>query len=286
MAEQQARGLPTGFGKRPAVRWLADARMPPGLAPSGAERLTIPGEGPVEAERLLAQLAPCRDGRPVVILTARPIKAKHCESVFGYADPGRQVAMVSAAGLGEGEAARRRLEAVAAHELGHLRGLRHCRTPECVMHPASTAQDLDRRSLDSCGRCARGARWRVTAAAAVLLIACSMTADAVIAKLRGRREVFAWRPEGAGAAVLMRAERILLMKSRAAAEEASRGLNELYAELSPPPVELREQPGGAVLRAGVRTIVRWDDVLEPPASGQARAGPEAGCAHPGQRGNG
>lgn len=83
--------------------------------------------------------------------------------VFGEADPGRRVCVISLARLREefwGRASNEELfveramkEAV--HELGHLLGLPHCPDPKCVMHFSNTLLDTDIKGRGFCERCRR-----------------------------------------------------------------------------------------------------------------------------------
>jgi predicted Zn-dependent protease len=41
----------------------------------------------------------------------------------------------------------------AVHELGHVFLLRHCPTPECVMHFSNSLQDTDYKSKEFCPEC-------------------------------------------------------------------------------------------------------------------------------------
>lgn len=86
--------------------------------------------------------------------------------VFGEADPGRGVCVISLARLREefwGRASNEELfveralkEAV--HELGHLWGLSHCPDPKCVMHFSNTLLDTDIKGMGFCERCRRAVK--------------------------------------------------------------------------------------------------------------------------------
>lgn len=132
--------------------------------------------GPVEAESLLRSAAAARrsDSR-VLIITDRDLRARGLGSLFGFADPRRNAAIVSTAGLGDpvdDSKLARRLSNVARHELGHLNGLHHCRGPRCVMMRVGTAAELDERAFEACGECPRRFGWvrRIAGLAAALAI--------------------------------------------------------------------------------------------------------------------
>ena len=149
--------------------------------------------GPVEAESLLRSAAAARrsDSR-VLIITDRDLKARGLGSLFGFADPQRNAAVVSTAGLGDpvdDSKLARRLSNVARHEIGHLNGLHHCRGPRCVMMRVGTAAELDERAFEACGECPRRFGWlrRIAGlAAAFAILVMSLTAlDWATAKLAG-----------------------------------------------------------------------------------------------------
>ena len=55
-----------------------------------------------------------------------------------------------------------------AHELGHLRGLKHCYEPQCLMRPAQAAAEIDQRKIEPCGKCPRtGHRAKLAAIVAI-----------------------------------------------------------------------------------------------------------------------
>ena len=112
---------------------------------------------------------------PLLIITDRDLAMPSCESLFAYADRERGVAVISTHRLLDGSGGARlqaRVRNEIAHEWGHLRGLKHCRSSQCVMSPATCAADLDRRPETTCARCTSGgwaARIRNSVAACVFL---------------------------------------------------------------------------------------------------------------------
>jgi archaemetzincin len=51
-----------------------------------------------------------------------------------------------------------RLSREAIHELGHLYKLGHCANPDCVMHPCTCVEDVDKSGHKYCDRCRLGGR--------------------------------------------------------------------------------------------------------------------------------
>jgi archaemetzincin len=140
-----------------------------------------PDDAPIDAKRLIRQAAAERNSNQRLLLVAdREIQVPPLHSVFGYADWRKAAAVVSTARLRDPDDPARmyqRLRNVAAHEIGHLDGLNHCRRPRCVMSQASTPEELDGRPLTRCGRCPRSfARLRsvLGAVAALLVLAISL----------------------------------------------------------------------------------------------------------------
>ena len=135
-------------------------------------------QGPIDVRALLRLAASaCQSSEQLLVVTERDLRMRPLQSLFGFANRRRGVAVVSTARLGDSEdplLATRRLRNLAAHELGHLKGMRHCRGPQCVMTPVTTSEEIDLRPLKPCGRCPTRAGWigrMLGAVAAVLIVA-------------------------------------------------------------------------------------------------------------------
>lgn len=77
--------------------------------------------------------------------------------VFGFADPGSRVSVISlyrfrTGGVSAGKIACRAVK-TAIHELGHTYGLRHCTDHRCVMFFSFNLADTDYKSREFCGKC-------------------------------------------------------------------------------------------------------------------------------------
>ena len=82
--------------------------------------------------------------------------------VFGEADPTSGVALISLARLKDPNEAKYFARAIkeAVHELGHTIGLKHCKSPKCVMYFSNSLMDTDRKGADFCENCKRTAKIR------------------------------------------------------------------------------------------------------------------------------
>lgn len=93
----------------------------------------------------------------VLGVTAVDLFAPGRPFVFGEATLGGGWAVISLARLipepDDPERLRRRLLKEALHELGHLRGLRHCPSPGCVMQPSASPAEVDQKSARFCHLC-------------------------------------------------------------------------------------------------------------------------------------
>lgn len=241
-------------------RLFIDPDVNPGLLPCPpAGVFERPGEGSVAADEWLAARSP-ETAEPAVFVTRKPLRTARCASVFGYADRRARAAIVSLARLesDEPETTRRRLAAVAAHELVHLAGCGHCRTPGCLMRPAESADDLDTRQLVLCRRCRARRRWPFAAGLLAVCLLLSLSLDAVIEKIRNRTQVFSWRLSGQNAALVLEQEELLRLRNPAEAQAAADALNALYGSMTPPPLSVEASGGRLQIAAGGRPVIPMD----------------------------
>jgi predicted Zn-dependent protease len=224
------------------------------------EALADRRDGRISAGRLLREYRTATDER-LILITSRDLALRGCESAFGYAHRRRGIAVVSTFRLSAGSEERvaARVANVIAHERGHLDGLGHCRTERCIMHPARDAGDVDLRGLDRCARCSRARRSTmayVAAAALCLLILAGLQVSANLLKVKS--SPFSWREEGAAAEVLYQRRPVLMVSNAAEAVAAVAALNQLFAEITPPPIEASAEGQSALLRAGDRRVAVVD----------------------------
>jgi hypothetical protein len=98
----------------------------------------------------------------VLLLTDRDLAVLGCDSLFGFADHHKGVAVASVFRLDEPHDPYRvqgRLANVIAHELGHLRGYRHCDNAGCLMSVVQSPAQIDLRPDRGCGRCPTVNPW-------------------------------------------------------------------------------------------------------------------------------
>lgn len=99
----------------------------------------------------------------VLGIAGEDLYAQGLNYVFGEADPGLGVTLISLARLsqefygGSPDPNRLTERAVkeAVHEVGHLMGIPHCPNPECVMRYSNTLSHTDRKSSELCSLCKR-----------------------------------------------------------------------------------------------------------------------------------
>jgi predicted Zn-dependent protease len=115
----------------------------------------LPGPEAVDALRAVSHIASSHQiVAPALVLIGAGLTIWG-ERVFGICREGK--AVVSLAWLGTGRDLIRRACSVAVHEAGHLLGLGHCKE-RCVMRPASSLRELDRRPLKPCKGCRTSAK--------------------------------------------------------------------------------------------------------------------------------
>lgn len=249
--------------------------------------IQIAGDGPLPAKRILRTRKTLDlPAGPVVLVTDRDLALPGCDSLFGYANPKRQIAIVSTRRLAsDGRAGRlnSRLRNVIAHEGGHLDGYRHCDTPGCLMQAAREPADIDRRGSVPCGRCPRQ-RPGVLAFAGVLgaFVAATFALGLLNPLLAGRpmRPFSVQTTQVAGAdalaaKLLFRGEPVLLLRTSGRfesvgtrADALSARLNRLFNEVPHQRFEIATEPsdGVALLADGQRLL----EVLPADAAGEDR----------------
>ncbi len=97
-------------------------------------------------------------------ITMVDLFSKNLTFVFGEAEVGGDVAIISLARLdqgfygmkNDGELLSKRIKKEAVHELGHVLGLKHCDDVHCVMYYSSDLVDTDNKKDDYCDVCTDG----------------------------------------------------------------------------------------------------------------------------------
>lgn len=259
-----------GLDEKPSVLVKTEPVVPPHLLPGFGQPPEIihPADsaaGPVDAAGLIRELRWNGQGF-LLLVTAKDLSAPGCASVFGYANRRRRTAVVSIHRLKSPDQAlwRERIAKVAAHELLHLEGHRHCSDPGCVMHPASNLQELDRRGRELCARCrSPRLRWRAAAVAAAACLSISFLLDAGLQAVNRKSTPFSWRRESGGAAVLYRGSPVLTLSADREAQAAAAVLNRLFADLNPPPLTVQASGAVVTVEAGGQMVFQ----LEKPTGG-------------------
>ena len=98
---------------------------------------------------------------PILVITGSDIFSGTTTSLFGLARPSAGAAVVSTARLsnefygreGDEDDLIDRVVKEGAHEMGHLFGMDHCITPECIMHNPLALDDLERKKRWFCPEC-------------------------------------------------------------------------------------------------------------------------------------
>ena len=136
------------------VRVTANLSLP---VPADEDRRQYPGEP------FIATLAAARAPEDGIILgvTNVDLFMPGLNFVFGLADPGSRVAIISLARLypefygqpRNPQLFKDRALKEAIHEIGHILGLGHCPNPACIMHFSNTLADTDRKGPGFCPAC-------------------------------------------------------------------------------------------------------------------------------------
>ena len=136
------------------VRVTANLSLP---VPADEDRRQYPGEP------FIATLAAARAPEDGIILgvTNVDLFVPGLNFVFGLADPGSRVAIISLARLypefygqpRNPQLFKDRALKEAIHEIGHILGLGHCPNPACIMHFSNTLADTDRKGPGFCPAC-------------------------------------------------------------------------------------------------------------------------------------
>lgn len=101
-------------------------------------------------------LSTLRVSRITLFITSEDLYARGLNFVFGEAELGGLKAVVSYYRLKFGvsrEQLKIRLLKEAVHELGHVLGLQHCKTPGCVMDFSNNVLEVDKKNSTFCERC-------------------------------------------------------------------------------------------------------------------------------------
>jgi len=109
------------------------------------------------AEVLLERARICAE-RPILAVTDADCYAGKLNFIFGMAEVGGRVALVSLHRLhatATHDLFRQRLAKEILHELGHAEGLGHCRDPRCVMRFSNSLAEADAKGGEFCSRCLR-----------------------------------------------------------------------------------------------------------------------------------
>ena len=139
-------------------------------APTWAKRRNDLGDSQLHTRWLLREVLPDRlpsDAAAVIGLTAQDLwPGTGWAYVFGQATFTRRVGVWSLYRLGDPTESTLHFQAVlvrtlkvAAHELGHVLGVRHCTTHKCLMNGSASREELDRHPLGLCAEDVAKVTW-------------------------------------------------------------------------------------------------------------------------------
>ncbi len=121
------------------------------------------------AESLMERARLCTE-RPILAVTDGDCYAGELNFVFGMADVGGHVALLSLHKLSSAkthDVFHQRLTKELVHELSHAEGLGHCRNPRCVMRFSNSLAETDAKSAELCSDCRRRLRDIVSASKSI-----------------------------------------------------------------------------------------------------------------------
>ncbi|MEG9194380.1 MAG: archaemetzincin family Zn-dependent metalloprotease [Candidatus Methanoglobus sp.] len=151
--------LPLGAVDKELVAWLAgELRGVFKTEVSVLPTIPIPQDcysrrGQYNSSCIISKL---RVKKRTLAVTSEDLYARGLNFVFGEAELGGLRAVVSYHRLKFGadrEKLKERLLKEAVHELGHVFGLTHCKTPGCVMNFSSSVFEVDLKSSRFCKNC-------------------------------------------------------------------------------------------------------------------------------------
>jgi hypothetical protein len=230
------------------------------------QAVPLDSNGKAPVHEVLATQPPA-SGVMRVMVVAEDLTAPGCASLFGYADPRNGLAVVSTFRLSEDDDAllQERISKVIAHEWMHLRGRRHCRQPDCLMHPVSSVEALDARGQSLCPRCRRVLPWKGALVAALAAIPLFLALDIGVDMLQTKSRPFTWRERETEAQLLYQGEELLRLPAagqnhspHTRARELAAQLNRYFVEIDPPALVVQESSTGAAVWAADSPLLLVD----------------------------